>query len=177
MMNERVRCSVCRHSELPAIDGLLTLGIPIRVIARNFGLTRSSVDRHKRHHLPTFEKAETARSVVRAEELLYPMLVNLRRSDITTFRGEATVAFRKAWDLFESTLDDSPENRLRYCLALACVWLSRVDGRIVWYGGYEFPSFDKRDLPEFRRAIAALEWWRDGMLEGETMFARKNTGT
>ena len=166
VMKERVQCSACRHAELPVIDGLLTLGIPIRVVARNFGLTRSSLDRHRRHHLPTFASAETARKVVGAAKLLGQVVAQLKRaSGLALFDetrnallDEAWTAFEKLWTAFEQSLGDSADDRLRFCLADACLWLYRVQARIPWIQAEE-------NLEDVRHAIAALESWRDGTSE------------
>ena len=70
----RIPCSVCRHEERAIIDGLLTLGIPLRAIARSYGFPKSSIERHKRAHLPVFPNSEKARQMKPIEEGIWQIL-------------------------------------------------------------------------------------------------------
>jgi hypothetical protein len=45
------RCKVCVHSDRAAIEVLLVRGTPCTVVARKFGLRRSSVAGHKKRHI------------------------------------------------------------------------------------------------------------------------------
>jgi hypothetical protein len=60
--------------------------------------------------------------------------------------------FNALWKAFEDSFGDSPEDRLRLCLATACVWLYRIQGR----NGYERAA----DLDDVKQAIGALESWQ-----------------
>lgn len=44
-------CKVCSHPERPEIDEALAAGQAHRAIARRFGVTRDSIDRHAANHL------------------------------------------------------------------------------------------------------------------------------
>lgn len=44
-------CSVCTHDAAEAINAGLDAGPPLRALAAEYGLSRSSLDRHKRFHL------------------------------------------------------------------------------------------------------------------------------
>ena len=44
-------CRVCTHTDQPKIDDLLRRGESARLIARNYGLTKDSLSRHKVAHL------------------------------------------------------------------------------------------------------------------------------
>lgn len=45
-------CTVCVHANRPEIDRLLVSGESIRNIAKQFGVSPSAVDRHRKQHLP-----------------------------------------------------------------------------------------------------------------------------
>jgi hypothetical protein len=62
---------VCDHLERHGIDEALVTGAPYRSVARRFGLSESSVYRHKTEHLPAhLLKAREVEEVARAEDLL-----------------------------------------------------------------------------------------------------------
>lgn len=42
-------CSICSHPQHAEIDALLTKGVAFRAVAATFGLTKSSVSRHRKH--------------------------------------------------------------------------------------------------------------------------------
>lgn len=64
-------CSVCGHSERPAIDRALVAGEAFRAIAKRFSVSMSAVDRHKKAHLPlTLTKAKAAREVSEAIDVM-----------------------------------------------------------------------------------------------------------
>jgi hypothetical protein len=151
---ERVQCSVCLHENRALIDGLLILGIPVRTLAGYYALTRSAVERHKQNHLPTFPTAEEARAIVDAEKILPPLIEKLKRADKDDLMRSTWPTFSALWKAFEDSLGDSPEDRLRLCLAQACVWLYRIQSR----NGCEREA----DLEDTKQAIGALEAWWDG---------------
>jgi transposase-like protein len=65
------RCTVCDHRERHSIDQMLVTGAPYRSVAKRFGLSESSVYRHKTEHLPThLLKAKEAEEAARADDLL-----------------------------------------------------------------------------------------------------------
>lgn len=148
---ERVQCSVCRHESRALIDGLLTLGIPVRTVSGNYELSRSALERHKQRHLTAFPSAGKARAVMDAGAILYPHIEKLRRADKHDLMRSTWPTFSALWKVFEDSLGDSPEDRLRLCLASACCWLYRIQGR----NGYEREA----NLEDARQAIGALESW------------------
>src|SRR5215212_1736525 len=65
------RCTVCYHPERHSIDESLVTAAPYRSVARRFGLSESSVYRHKTEHLPAhLLRAREAEEVAKADDLL-----------------------------------------------------------------------------------------------------------
>jgi transposase-like protein len=65
------RCTVCDHPKRHGIDQALVTGAPYRSVARRFGLSESSVYRHKTEHLPAhLLKAREVEVVAHADDLL-----------------------------------------------------------------------------------------------------------
>src|SRR5918993_1898576 len=65
------RCTVCDHPESHSIDEALVGGAPYRSVAKRFGLSESSVYRHKTEHLPAqLLKAKEVEEVAQADDLL-----------------------------------------------------------------------------------------------------------
>ena len=65
------RCTVYDHPESHGIDEALVSGAPYRSVAQRFGLSESSVYRHKTEHLPAhLLKAKELADVARADDLL-----------------------------------------------------------------------------------------------------------
>jgi hypothetical protein len=65
------RCTVCDHPERHSIDETLVTGAPYRSVAKRFGLSESSVYRHKSEHLPAhLLKAREVEEVAQADDLL-----------------------------------------------------------------------------------------------------------
>jgi len=64
-------CTVCAHAEREAIDKLLIAGEGLRDIAGRYGLSKSSLERHKANHLPAhLAQAKEAAEVAQADGLL-----------------------------------------------------------------------------------------------------------
>ena len=60
-------CSVCRHSNVSDIDSAILRRESLRDIARQFGLSKDAVARHKADHLPKkLLKAHEAKEVLRS---------------------------------------------------------------------------------------------------------------
>src|SRR5829696_5719262 len=65
------RCTVCDHLKSHCIDEALVSGTPYRSVAKRFGLSESSVYRHKTEHLPAhLLKAKEVEEVAQADDLL-----------------------------------------------------------------------------------------------------------
>ncbi len=65
-------CSICTHPRREEIDKAIVAGVPFRKIAQDFGVSRSSVDRHQKNgHIPEeLAKATKAKEVAQADTLL-----------------------------------------------------------------------------------------------------------
>jgi hypothetical protein len=64
-------CLTCRYEAREAIDAALVAGEPLRDIAGRTGLSKSSLDRHKRDHLSaTLVKAAEATAYAKTVTLL-----------------------------------------------------------------------------------------------------------
>ena len=73
------RCTVCTHEQKEQIDQALVAGEPLRDVAGRFGISKSSLARHKDAHLPTIlAKAQAAEEVAQADDLL-GQIEDLRR--------------------------------------------------------------------------------------------------
>jgi len=65
------KCSVCNHPKLQEIDLALAQGKSYRSIAGQFCLTKTSIERHRRSHLPMhLVRAEKAKKIVQADKIL-----------------------------------------------------------------------------------------------------------
>jgi hypothetical protein len=64
-------CTICTHKQRQAIDRALIDGRPYRDIARQFHVSKASIERHKNAHLPaTLARAHKAREIARADTLV-----------------------------------------------------------------------------------------------------------
>jgi len=71
------KCKVCSHPNLKKIDELLLSGKSFRTISNQFGLTESSLKRHKKNHLSEkLIKATEAKETLTANNL-FSQLKNL----------------------------------------------------------------------------------------------------
>jgi hypothetical protein len=65
------RCTVCDHPQRHSIGEALVDGAPYRSVAKRYGLSESSVYRHKAEHLPAqLLKAKEVEEAARADDLL-----------------------------------------------------------------------------------------------------------
>jgi hypothetical protein len=58
MSHEATKCKTCNHRERAAIDLALARGVSVRALATRYGLTRDSLYRHQRQHLPAQLRAK-----------------------------------------------------------------------------------------------------------------------
>ncbi len=64
-------CTVCTHPQRPEIDRALVDGITYRMISDRYGLSETSLKRHRKEHLPSHvAKAQEAAKVADADDLL-----------------------------------------------------------------------------------------------------------
>jgi hypothetical protein len=136
-------CNVCHHKNRAVIDGLLTLGTSLRAIARSYGFSKSSVDRHKQRHLPVFPDAEKAAQIVNGRGILHVPLLLLRQA---RYSRDADDIVKRLWEGFMSLPVHDPVDELRRVIFVAVVYLVRAQG--------EFEA--KEDL---QYALEVLESW------------------
>ena len=106
-----IPCSVCRHEGQAVIDGLLTLGIPMRAIARSYGFSKSAVERHKRKHLPVSPDANKARQVKTIQEGLWKILCSRDGMRLSGCLDGARRALERLWNLNHETAIEEPLDR------------------------------------------------------------------
>lgn len=63
-------CSICRHEQNEAINLALLQGTPLREIAGRYGVTSSSLQRHKAHIPKQLAKAKEAKEVASASNVM-----------------------------------------------------------------------------------------------------------
>jgi hypothetical protein len=67
-------CLSCQHEKRGEIDEALLANAPLRDVARRFGLSKDSVARHKRVHLPqALIRAREAEAIAHGDDLLTQM--------------------------------------------------------------------------------------------------------
>jgi AcrR family transcriptional regulator len=65
------KCQVCVHEQAKQIDEALVNGASIREIVERFGVSRGSVYRHRKEHLPkAIVKAKEFEDIAKADDLL-----------------------------------------------------------------------------------------------------------
>jgi len=64
-------CTICTHTERAAINAALLTGTALRDIAGQFGVSKSSLDRHKEEHMPVaLVKAQEVEDVRQALDIV-----------------------------------------------------------------------------------------------------------
>jgi hypothetical protein len=63
-------CSICNHSDRSAIDKAMVDGASLRVVSGQFAVSRSAVDRHRKHLAPALTMAKQAERVTESTSLL-----------------------------------------------------------------------------------------------------------
>ncbi len=112
------RCTVCDHPQREEIDRQLVCGGSYRDIARQFGLSKDAISRHKESHIPdALVKAQDAGEVAQGDTLMDQ--VKALQDEAQSILGEA----RAAGDL-RTALQGI--GKARDCLEL----LFKVEGRL-----------------------------------------------
>jgi len=153
----RIPCSVCRHDERVVIDGLLTLGISLRAIARSYRFSKSSVERHKRRHLPVFPNAEKARQMKPIEKGLWQILDSRDGMRWSGPVDGAQRALERLWNLNHATAVEELLDRFRIVTieAFSCLI------PILWRNRSPFraPEIDDQNRKDYKAALEALKSW------------------
>jgi len=83
-------CSVCRHSQLAAINKALVAGGSLRNIAEQYALSATAVHRHKEEHLPRLlTQAAEAEEIRQALDVLQ-QLKHINAAALTVLRDAKT---------------------------------------------------------------------------------------
>jgi transposase len=86
-------CSICKHKQLEQINKELINGTSYRAISGRFGVSKSSLERHHKNHLPAdLTKAKAAGEIAQADSLL---------AQLQTLQGQTLSILKQA----ESTKD------------------------------------------------------------------------
>jgi len=99
-------CTICTHPQRAAIEQALIAGQPIRAIAITYGVSRSSLTRHRDNHLPkALVQAHSAQEAARADRLI-GYVVELRENAMRIFREAVNRGkLRTALDALRLCLD------------------------------------------------------------------------
>jgi hypothetical protein len=154
----RIPCAVCRHSGRAVIDGLLTLGISLRAIARSYGFSKSALHRHKCRHLPVFPNAERAIQIKPIDEGLNQILNSWDGMQLSGPRDGAQRALERLWKLnHETAIKDDPLDQLRiltieaFTRLLPILWRERRP--------FEYQKEYKQDMKNYVAGIETLKAW------------------
>jgi hypothetical protein len=72
------KCSICNHEKVEEINRLLLEGVSLRDIAGRYSVSKTSLGRHKKQHIPAaMSKAVGAHEAAQADDLL-AQVVSLR---------------------------------------------------------------------------------------------------
>ena len=150
-----IPCSVCRHAERAVIDGLLTLGLSLRAIARSYGFSKSSVERHKRRHLPVFPDAEKARQMKPIDEGIWQILNARDGMRFSGPRDGAQLAIERLWKLNRATETGSPLDQFRIVTLAAfnCLYPA------LWRYDPWNPEAREQSMEDYKAAIELLKAW------------------
>lgn len=114
-------CTVCGHPQRDFIDNLLLKGDSIRVIAGQFSLSSSSLQRHKADHLNgTLAKAKEAQEVTQGDNLLDQVRDLQKKALSILAKAEAAKDYRAATGAIREA---------RSCLELLAKLLGELNDR------------------------------------------------
>lgn len=82
------QCTVCAHNDIEEINRLLLCGDSYRAIARQFGLSKDALARHKESHMPELLlKSQDVKETLQADNLLDQIVYY--ESEARRFKGLA----------------------------------------------------------------------------------------
>jgi hypothetical protein len=157
-------CSICNHNDRPAIDKGLVDGQSLRVISGQFAVSRSAVDRHRKHLAPALTLAKQATVVTEATTLLS------RVEDVISRCELIAEAATKSRDWMPAV---AASRELRSCLEL----LGRLSGELQ--SGRQVGIQIIKGRPGKRVTVGSPEWeesfreFLDAMLEDEPLEPRR----
>lgn len=114
-------CTVCTHEGRRAIDRELVGDAPNRAIARQYGVSKDAIARHRAEHLPEkLARAEQAEQVAQADDLL---------REVRALRSKAYALLLKAESQGDLKTALSGVREARACLELLAELEGELDRR------------------------------------------------
>ncbi len=83
-----LKCTACYHPEQAEIDQMLLAGSSLRVVAERFGMSTTSVHRHKQHISKVLGRATEIAEIAKADTLLDQVKNLLSQAERITERAE-----------------------------------------------------------------------------------------
>lgn len=103
------KCTVCEHIKVRDIDSLIIKGMGLRKIAERYSLSTTSIHRHKKHLNGTLIKAQEAREISHADNLI---------NQVKDLQAKALLILDKAEEVEDYRACTSAINEARKCLEL-----------------------------------------------------------
>lgn len=102
------RCTICEHGQRAEIDARLLLGTPLRTIAKEFSLKRSTLGRHLQRHVKRAGEAALARATASYSRHLRAWMGQVQETVIAVMKeakqaGDRDLALRAAAQVRENT--------------------------------------------------------------------------
>ena len=145
-------CKVCNSPHREAIDRELVQGKTMRVIASRYGMSATSVQRHKANHLPALMvKAQYAAEIATAEALTGRLHSILTRSEAILARCEKAGDDKTALQAIKEV-----RNTLELCLRVAGELKQGVTNISVHPEVIELKTLIIDGLSDFPKARTAL---------------------
>ncbi len=151
-------CTVCQHPQRAEIDKALVAGRPFLALAREYGLDRFALKRHKEAHLaPVLVAAQRAKDSVQAEDLLSQVQRILDRALKILDKAEAARDYKTALQSIREA---------RGCIELLAELTQQLDRRPVvnilltpeWWRVKAAMLEALEPFPEARVAVAERLW-------------------
>jgi len=127
-------CTVCGHDDRAAIDAALVTGSPLRDVARQHGLSKDALFRHRSDHIPvSLARAQQAAAVAQADDLLAQLRALLAKALSLLAQAEtggdlrtALAGVREARATLEllAELEGELDRRQTVSIVLAPEWLA-----------------------------------------------------
>jgi hypothetical protein len=135
-------CTICRHPERGAIERALLAGEPYRAVARQFGVSKDALERHRAagHVADHLAQAHQAAQVAQADDLLAEVGALRAKAYSILLQAETAGDLRTALQGIRTALE---------CLTLLAKLLGELDER-------QRVQVNILALPEWRRTRTAI---------------------